>query len=319
MGVFRPENTGGSGLGVGLALVCASVGLSLPARAACPVALVAPRPDVAWEGAVEALRARVVADDARDCGSIEVEVTRQGTALLTFVTKDGRRAARGLATADEALPTLEALLAVPASTPALPLDDGPPRVPPPPPRADAPPSGAVPSGPPAVWSVAAGAGARFGFSGAYGSPAFALRPSVLVGRWEVSVSGEWAPSSSYLPGGAPAGFSAWSFHVGFLLARRQPVGPVELVGGLGLGVAAVRESADPAPDGTARSLETAQPRATLDLRCIFGRSRVRPLFEISADTVLGALARQGSDKRDLPDLPRYGLVAALGVEARLLP
>lgn len=271
---------------------------------------------------MEALRARVVADDARDCGTIEVEVTRQGTALLTFVTKDGRRAARGLATADEALPTLEALLAVPASTSELPPDEAGPKIPPPPsraPRADVPPPVVAPTGPPAVWSFAAGAGARFGFSGAYGSPAFALRPSVLVGRWEVSVSGEWAPSSSYLPGVAPAGFSAWSFHVGFLLARRQPVGPVELVGGLGLGVAAVRESADPAPDGTARSLETAQPRATLDLRCIFGRSRVRPLFEISADTVLGALARQGSDKRDLPDLPRYGLVAALGVEARLLP
>lgn len=270
---------------------------------------------------MQALRARVAAEDALDCGSIEVEVTRQGTALLTFVTKDGRRAARGLASADEALPTLEALLAVPASPSSLPPDEGRPKpVPPPaPPRAAAPPPAAAPSGPPAVWSVAAGAGARFGFSGAYGSPAFSLRPSVLVGKWEVSVSGEWAPSASYLPGGTPAGFSAWSFHVGFLLARRQPVGPVELVGGLGLGVAAVRESADPAPDGTARSLETAQPRATLDLRCLLGRSRVRPLFELSADTVLGALARQGSEKRELPDLPRYGLVAALGVEARLLP
>ncbi len=309
------------------------------AHAACPLELVLPSgadtsaSSAAWTRAAEELRRRLADAPSAECASVEIDVSAKGGALLTLTTRDGRRAVRALESSEEARPSLDALLvtrgepprdrateapkpeSLPVVTPAprdpqtigsrIPVEDI---------TRDARPADAL------RWIVGLGAGLRFGFPGAFASPALNLRPSVAVGNWELGAAAEWDPTYAYLPGGTPSGFYSWSFQAGFTMGRRQPLGPVDLAFGLGLSIASVREGADRAEDGTARTLDTAQPRASAYLRLIFARkSRIRPTLDLGTDVALGQLARQGSDKRDLPELPRWGLVLTAGAEGSILP
>jgi hypothetical protein len=309
------------------------------AHAACPVELVLPKDTEsstsasAWTSAADDLRRRLAENTSDECGSVEIDVSAKGGALLTFTTRDGRRAVRALESADEARPSLEALLvtrAEPSSNRAAesPKTEPPPTVAPAPrdpqtigsrlPLEDL----ARPARPADTlrWIVGLGAGARFGFPGAFASPAFTLRPSVAVGKWELGAAAEWDPTYAYLPGSTPSGFYSWSFQAGFTMGRRQPLGAIDLAFGLGLSIASVREGADKSEDGTARTLDTAQPRASAYVHLVFARtSRIRPTLDLGTDVALGQLARQGSDKRDLPELPRWGLVLTAGAEGSILP
>lgn len=309
------------------------------AQAACPVELVLPRGAEAsaaieaWTRTAEELRKRLSEQPSEECGSVEIDVSAKGGALLTFTTRDGRRAVRALESADEARPSLDALLV----TRAEPSRDRTPEAP----RPALPPvESLAPRDPQTIgsripveeitraerpadtvrWLVGVGAGIRFGFPGTFASPALNLRPSVAVGNWELGAAAEWDPTYAYLPGGTPSGFYSWSFQAGFTMGRRQPLGSLELAFGLGLSIASVREGADRAQDGTARNLDTAQPRANAYVHMVFARkSRLRPTLDLGTDVALGQLARQGSDKRDLPELPRWGLVLTAGAEGSILP
>ncbi len=310
-------------------LVAASgavLGASARAKAEtpCPVELVPASAPSAWVQAALDAERRLARAPLSECASVELAVSAKGGALLTFSTKDGRRAVRGLRSPDELLPSLEALLVTL-------LGGVEPTVPAPAPSPPAPPLRPAPPSPPAAlpaperpgqgtrFVLGGSAGARLALAGAYMAPALVLRPGVRVGRWELGGSVEWDPAYAYLPGGAPAGFSLGSFQAGFTVGRREPVGSIELGYGLGLAVASVRERADPGADGKERSLDAGQPRASVYTRVAGPRAAtVRPALELGADVVLGSIARQGSDKRDLPDLPRWGLLFTVGAEV-LLP
>lgn len=77
----------------------------------CPVHVSPESAPDAWREAARKAAARLAKDSAPgDCRAVEVAVTPDGAAKLTFVTLDGREATRSLDTPADLRPTLEALL-----------------------------------------------------------------------------------------------------------------------------------------------------------------------------------------------------------------
>ncbi len=249
-----------------------------------------------------------------------------GGALVTFLTTDGRRAVRALMSPEELAPALDALLVTlppepvrPGAVPAAPATPEPPRTPPAGP-AQGGPQGGAPAAPSAEahFHLGASAGLRFGFGGAYVTPALGLRPSGTFGAWELAGVVEYDPSYSYLPGGSPSGFKLWSFVAGVQVGRREAIGNVALGYGLGVGVASIREEANDA-DGTTKVGDRAQPRASLYGRLVYPRrSTWRGTLDLRIDAALGSVKKQASLRNDLPDLPRWGVLLSLGVETSAL-
>lgn len=316
-----------SALGVGVGVLLAPGG----AVADCPLELVPEGASDAWTSAARAATGRLATAASHDCGSVEVAVRPSGGALVTFITTDGRRAVRALMSPEELGPALDALLvtlppepAQPEPAPVTPPSTEPPRTPPAPLDTNLNTSkGAAPTAGAATpaevhFHVGASAGVRFGFGGAYVTPAISLRPSGTFGAWELTGAVEYDPSYTYLPGGLPAGFKLWSFIAGLQVGRREAIGNVALGYGLGLGVASIREEVND-PDGTAKVADFGQPRASLYGRVIFPRrSSFRGTLDLGLDAALGSVKKRATLRNDLPDLPRWGVLLAVGVETSAL-
>jgi hypothetical protein len=297
--------------------------LAMPtfARAACPLELVPADAPPAWASAARAAERRLATSATEDCGSVEIAVRPSGGALLTFITTDGRRAVRALLSPEEIAPALDALLVTlppetspPAEPPATPSAPGEPSAPP-----AATPAAPATSAPEVHFIVGGSSGVRFGFGGAYLSPAFALRPSGTFGPWELAGTVEIDSSYTYLPGGVPPGFKHWSFVAGLQLGRREALGKIALGYGLGLGVAAVRQEADDGSDAEEKAVSIAQPRASLYARLVVPRSAsLRATFDLGLDAALGKFRKKASLRNELPELPRWGILVTAGVETSAL-
>lgn len=294
------------------ALLCAS-----SAHAACPVELVPESAPPAWSAAARSASERLASVGTQDCASVEIAVRPSGGALLTFITTDGRRAVRALMAPDEVAPALDALLVTlppePSATPPSPAAKEEAR----PADADAP-KPTKPS-PEAHVMIGVGVGTRFGFGGAYVSPALTLRPSGTFGNWELGGVVELDPAYSYLPGGVPAGFKLWSFIAGLRFGRRDAIGSAAIGYGLGLGTASIREEADDVIDGKEKAVDFGQPRAAIYGHFVLPRrAPVRATFDLEIDLALGNFRKKASIRNDLPALPRWGIVIAVGAETSLL-
>lgn len=166
------------------------------------------------------------------------------------------------------------------------------------------------------FQLAASGGVRLGFGGVYATPAIALRPSGSFGAWELAGAVEYDPSYSYLPGGQR--FKLWSFIAGVQLGRRQPLGPFAFGYGLGLGVASIREEAND-DDETTKVADFGQPRVSAYARFVFPRwASWRGTFDVGLDAALGSIKKRATLRSDLPELPRWGVIASLGLETSLL-
>lgn len=303
------------------ALLCAG-----PAHASCPVELVPESAPPAWAAAARSASERLSSASTQDCASVEIAVRPSGGALLTFITTDGRRAVRALMAPDEVQPALDALLVtLPPDASAKPAAPAPATNEPSAPAAkqDVPPTDADTSKsmkppPEAHVMLGVGVGTRFGFGGAYVTPAIALRPSGTIGSWELAGVVEFDPAYSYLPGGVPPGFKLWSFIAGLRFGRRDAIGGAAVGYGLGLGTASIREEADDI-DGSEKAVDFGQPRAALYGRFVLPRrAPVRATFDLEFDLALGNFRKKASIRNDLPALPRWGIVLAVGAETSLL-
>jgi hypothetical protein len=291
------------------------------AEAQCPLELVPEGASPAWSSAARAASARIASTSTHDCGSVEIAVRPSGGALLTFITTDGRRAVRALMSPDEVVPALDALLVSLPKEPAEPLV--PPAITPPPPSVPvrppeaAPPKPAPP--PPETHFILGGhIGSRFGFAGAYVTPALTLRPSGTFGPWELTGVAEFDPAYSYLPGDVPPGFKLWSFIAGIRVGRREALGNTALGYGIGVGSASIREEADDEA-GQKRAVDFGQPRAAVYGHFVLPRTtKVRATFDLEIDLALSKFRKAASLRNDLPELPRWGIVLALGAESSLL-
>ena len=327
--------------GVGAGVLFAST----VAWAECRLELVPADAPAPWTSAVRAATSRLRSGAAHDCSSVEVAVRPSGGALVTFTTTDGRRAVRALTSAEELGPTLDALLVtLPSeptpqkSAPSPPVASAAPSPPSEPPRPlvtrvtgvdGEPPPGqgsrsiaiAVPTAAPpheAHFQLGASVGGRFGFKGAFFTPAIGFRPSGTFGAWELAGAVEYDSSYTYLPGGSPPGFNLWSFIAAVQVGRRQAFGNVALGYGLGLGVASIREEANDV-DGTAKVTDFGQPRLSLYGHLVFPRrSTWRGTLDLGLDAALGSVMKRASLRADLPDLPRWGIVVSAGVETSAL-
>lgn len=312
-----------AGVVIGAAvLLCAA-----PTRAACPVELVPESAPASWATAARAAAARLAAVGTQDCASVEIAVRPSGGALLTFLTTDGRRAVRALMSPDEVGPALDALLVTlppePAKVPTPAIADvpepdaaKPSKDEPRPVDGDAAKQAKAP--PEAHVMMGVGVGTRFGFGGAYVTPAITLRPSGSIGAWTLAGSVELDPAYSYLPGGVPPGFKLWSFIAGIRVGRRDPIGGAAIGYGLGLGSASIREEADDV-DGTEKAVDFGQPRAAIYGHLVLPRrAPVRATFDLEIDVALGNFKKRASIRNDLPALPRWGLVLTVGAETSLL-
>ena len=315
------------GVGAGVALA------TIAAQAECPLELVPTDAPAAWTAVAGTAGRRLASASAHDCQSVEVAVRPSGGALVTFITTDGRRGVRALMSPEELEPALDALLvtlppdsnaaAAPAhpraaapAPPTLPVvatDDVPPQT------SVATRTAASPArGPEVHFRIGLSAGARFGFRGAYASPALGLRPSGAFGSWELSGALEYDPASAYLRGSSPPGFKLWSFIAAVQVGRSLPFGGVAASYGLGLGVATIREEANDA-NGTAAVADFGQPRVSAYGRVAFPRqSTWKGTLGLDLDAVLGSIKRRASLRSDLPYLPRWGAIISVGVETTAL-
>jgi len=290
-------------------------------RAGCPLRLVSEGAPPEWVAAARASADRLAPVASHDCGRVEITVGPGGAALLTFFTTDGRRAVRELMSPSELDPAVDALLVT------LPPEPSPVPAPPAKPLPSPAPPAAAPTDAPVVraeapsqrrFLVGGALGARMGVAGVFVAPAATLRPSGVFGHWELSAAAEVDPLYSYVPGGLPAGFGLWSLVVGAQVGRREELGGLALGYGVGLGVADVHEKADDSA-GVSRSIAFAQPRASAYLRVVTPRrTRVRGLFELGVDAALADFDEKATTAKDLPTIPRWGLLASVGVEASVL-
>ena len=294
--------------------------LAPAAAAACPLDLVPPDVSPAWVAAAAAARARLERADAQDCHAIEVAVRPTGGALVTFTTTEGRLAVRALTAPDELGPALDALLAtLPPEPPAA--EPVPPAPPDAPPARDVVVGRPAPAPPPASplvhFNIGAAGAVRLGLSGAYLTPGILLRPGGTFGPWELSGVVEYDPSYAYLPDGTPS-FSLSSFGAALQVGRRERVGSFAFGFGGSIGLASVHVDTS-GTDGLAQVAEYGQPRIGGFARLAIPREgSVRGTFDLGFDAAVGSLKRRATLRSDLPDLPRWGVVAALGVESSLL-
>jgi hypothetical protein len=296
-----------------------------PAFAApsCPIQVEPVTPETGWH--TKALETEKTLDTrsggSHDCRSIRIEVQPEGNALLTFTTTDGRIAVRLLHGADDIPATVEALLVTlpvekPLETPsentkspALPA-----IVPPPPnQQTPAPPPIFRPT-PRIVFDVLVGG--RFGIDEGTFSPAIAGQALVLLQPWELGIAGELNPLHLLLGSSAPSGYAMRSFEANFLVGRRFSRGPRQfrLGGSFGFGLVHEEMDADPAEKGRI-NIDAFQPRlGTYGAVVVPQKDKFRFIFGFHGDMAIWGLRENGTLKRNLPNLSRFGLGITLGVE-----
>jgi hypothetical protein len=242
-------------------------------RPTCPIVLIGAT-DAAWTRAVESLEARTNAHGS-DCDRIELVVTRS-EATLTYVTRDGRSAARTLRGPSELEPTV---LALGVTTPDV---DGPdssggdtdvrtrPRDVSPSPQDGVPPKDrpqlklaalqtpkddladagteAPPSSLPPDSNVLFGFGTGFRSGTRLISPLITGTAALAIGKWELGVQGRWEAHYAYISeehddsGTEPPGTAGLG--AGVTAGRRQPIGNTLLVGGIMLNVTSLHDGTD---------------------------------------------------------------------------
>lgn len=298
-----------------------------------------------WQSAkVDAERRLATWPAHHDCRLVELLVHPDGSGTLSFLTSDGRGAARALEHASEVVPTLEALLVTLPAPIAKPPESPTPTPAPVPTFSTAPPAplpspGTLPSSvppvptAPTVWPtehakslevhvvVDVDLGARFSVGDTqYASPHIAVRPAVTLGAWELDLRLDLVPLYAPLDRPALEGFAMSSVTTAIGFGRRETFPSVALGYGLWVGVSAVgEEAAASATQATARELEAIQPHLGAVGRIVLPRTGwARALFDLNLDLALARLRPGAVRERALMDLPRFAVITALGMELGIL-
>lgn len=293
-----------------------------------------------WSGAVTDVRALVskLTFDATDCRIIAL--VRDDTGLaVRFTTADGREARRHVTTPAELVPLVEALLvfrpdaeplaAAPASEPTRAENDVPiaaativtidPAVP----LKDAKDA----KDPPLASATARPLiGAAAGVKGSFPDDRVAAIAQILAGitlrRWELAAFARWEIEHDAAPkpeANAPPGkLRNSAFGGGVMLGRRQPVGPLVVIGGARAALfAAEQERAGQKKSQGQGAREDAflDPRLGVYVGCILNESsRVRVRVQVDGDA---GLMVHRSEVADLGAFPRWNLGVSLGAETAL--
>ena len=290
----------------------------------CPIQVEPPLPVTTWNDKAHEVETFLSGKDTlqHDCRSIRIEVQPEGNALLTFTTTDGRIAARLLHTPDDIAPTVEALLVTlpvekPLETAPNPQKSSPTPIPAPPPKTEitAPklplPTSAAPR---MLFDILTGG--RWGLDGGVFAPVMGLQATMQFAPWEIGIGAELNPLYMLLTGSAPAGYAMRSFEGNLLVGRRFVRGPRVFRLGASMGVGLVREEtdADPAIKGRV-NLDAFQPRVGFYGGLVVPREgKLRLYLGMQGDMAIWGVRENGTIKRDLPNLSRFGLGLILGME-----
>lgn len=317
-----------SSIAIGLAVSAISMPAVVSADTGCPIQVEPGKPETKWhEKGREAENIFAKPRDIQhDCRSIRIEVQPEGNALLTFTTTDGRIAVRLLHAPDDIAPTLEALLVTspadkPLETPVRTVDtipDKPAAVQPEPAtRANQPRNPTRAAAVPGPQIVFRGmAGLRLGIEGQVFAPAIGLQAAMQFAPWELGFGGEFNPLHLPLAGSAPAGYSMRSFQGHFLFGRLFPRQTFSFRAGASIGVAIVREETDSDPGIKGRiNIDAFQPRVGVHGGVVIPREgRFRFHLGLLGDMAVWGVRTNGTIKRDLPNLSRFGMGLSIGVE-----
>lgn len=310
-------------LAFGFALCVFGWPLDVRGDSACPLRVEPRSPATVWHDKAREVENVISAQGAHqhDCRSIQIEVQPEGNALLTFTTTDGRIAVRLLHTPEDIAATVEALLVTlpvekPLEVPSMPTKSSPipatPAKPRPEPATDS--TKAVRNTPRMLFDVFAGV--RLGVDVGVSAPAVGLQAMMQFAPWEIGIGGELNPLYLRLVDSTPAGYAMRSFEGHLLVGRRFVHGPRAFRLGASMGVGLVHEEtdADPAVKGRV-NIDAFQPRIGLYGGLVVPREGA---FRLSAgifgDVALWGLRENGTAKRDLPDLSRFGLGLCVGME-----
>jgi hypothetical protein len=201
---------------------------------------------VEWQEAARSLAASGLTD--QDCASIRLDVIDGGGARLTFITLDGRRAERRLASPDELHPTVEALCVTgpDAEQPVLqsqPLPQShPERIKDTSPAASRTKSASAGSTAPAPSADDFGAifalrsGARGG-ADALLSPVLTGSAALMLQRWELGVMAAWEILYFDLQNQTPSDRESGAMVLGVAVGRREPLAGVAVLAGGRLSIA----------------------------------------------------------------------------------
>lgn len=301
---------------------------AIVASGACPVLLAPSEADEAWKKASLLAEKHLGehADAPQDCRSVSIEVQREGNALLTFTTVDGRIAVRLLHAPEDIIPTLEALLVtLPVAPPASPTSpspeptrgpDKPPDVGAPSPRFQARHWSPVVSVPTPRFLFGVSVGGRWGIDEMLFGPTIQLRGSYELSAWELGVRAEYAPTYSRLVDGDPQGFQMYSLAASIAIGRRETFSRFAIPIGITMGLAGVHEAIDSNPTVKGDiNLDTFEPLVGTYLGLVMPE---RGLFRFSLglgfDVALVGLKDSAAKARGLPTLPRFGLGLSMGME-----
>jgi hypothetical protein len=297
-----------------------------------------------WSPAIDDLRAIVtkLTASSTDCRVISVSRTDDG-ATVVFTTADGRTARRYVAAPRELLPTVEALLIL-WSEPLAPAHESDEAVTPvaPPHRDEARRAPTVSSTNAANDSVAAAdtkeqppprstalvLGAGGGVKGSWPNDTVAAVGQIFAGvsfpRWELAGFARWEiehDAEANADVAAPSGKLRYSALGGGVMAgRRQPLGPVVLIGGARAALFDAEEERIKRQDGRQGRFqheEFLDPRLGLYAGCIFvASSRLRVRVQMDGDA--GVVVHR-SELAELPAFPRWNLGVSLGAETSFFP
>lgn len=293
----------------------AALAATVPARADLPCAVRLTPPDQAeWRAALDQAGVGAHKGPLADCRSIHVAVLPDNTAVLEFITTDGRVATRHVEGPAELAPAIEALLVTVSPSPATP--------PPPAPATAAPPP-AVPDNDKARHAptplthlvLDAGVGGRITLAHKYAALAVSLQAAAVISSWEFGVFGEWDPVSTPLAAAPPSGFALSMLDVGAMLGRREHVGRFEVACGVDWGIAAIAETASANAVVADRTVDGSQQRFGGYVGLRFPRdSSTRFMTQLWVDSALSGLRRKATAAAQLPGFPRFGGVLSLGIE-----
>jgi hypothetical protein len=290
---------------------------TLPAAASCTLQVIPEHPDETWQAAIDGVRGALTAQPG-DCAAVVLEIDA-GYATLTFVTLDGRRAARVLHAADELSPTLAALrVTLPSPALAAASASEAPRVAAP----NAPHTS--PSAAPAVQLlVNALVGARFAGPGPVVGPSMLLGASLGLAHWEIGLLARWTPVYAILAPDTRAARLA-DVSAGLAVGRQLSLGRhAALVTGMMLSAAAQHEGWRTPDPTTGKPVHNEQDRGQALVgayaAAVFPTSsRTHFRASLLADVDATHVGENDPPANGLPRLPWWALTLAFGLESEVL-